>query len=417
MWVLIPSYEPDHRLLELVTELTRSATGEPRCRVLVVDDGSGPQYWPLFDRAERCGAVVLRHRRNLGKAAALRTGFAWLEANAPGQDVVCADSDGQHRPADIQRVADALGAHACERVMVLGVRRFAGEVPLRSRVGNRATSAIFHLTTGLPLHDTQTGLRGYPASLLPWLLGVRGERFAYELQVLLESVGAGVRVVCVDIETVYLDHNAASHFRPVVDSIRVLAPMLRFTASSALAFVVDAVALLALQAALGGLLVPVVGARLMSASVNFAVNRTLVFRGGRRSRVPGQAWRYALLAGALLGLGYAGLAVLTGLGVPLLLAKALTDGVLFVAAFHLQHTAVFAPRSTSGQREDGDDEARVRAPRAQVPRGQPQLLHEPGRGGVGHEVGGLVATAGTEPDGDPPARGEVTGQVHPCVRV
>ncbi|MDN4481954.1 GtrA family protein [Demequina lignilytica] len=339
MWILIPAYEPDARLVALVRSL--SASGP----VLVVDDGSGSAYTAVFDGAVEAGAVVLRHPRNLGKAAALRTGFAWVERHAPGHVVVCADSDGQHTARDIRIV----GAEAVRRLaagepdaIVLGSRAFVGDVPLRSRFGNRTTSALVRVATGARIADTQTGLRAIPPGLLRWARGVSGERFAYELRVLLEATRMGVALVEVPIETVYLDGNASSHFRPLADSLRVLAPVATFAASSLAAFGVDTGALLVLHAATGNLAMALVGARVISAGANFALNRRAVFRSD--GRVLPQLVRYALLAAVLLAAGYAGVAGLTALGAPLLAAKVVTDAVLFALSFAVQRAIVFAPR-------------------------------------------------------------------------
>jgi len=119
MWILIPSYEPGERLLGLISGLREHAS------VLVVDDGSGPRFTEVFDSADRLAAIVIGHDANQGKAAALRTGFEWLIRNAPGQTVVCADSDGQHLPSDVL----AVGAEVDRRLLggepvavILGVR-------------------------------------------------------------------------------------------------------------------------------------------------------------------------------------------------------------------------------------------------------------------------------------------------------
>nr|WP_205692989.1 glycosyltransferase [Cellulomonas sp. IC4_254] len=356
---MVPAYEPDERLVRLVDDLRASA---PSVHVLVVDDGSGPAYRPLFDRVRRAGCTVLTHPRNRGKGCALKTGFAHAERQHPGHPVVCADSDGQHSVADVLRVAAALDAQPVDRpATVLGVRAFTGRVPARSVLGNRVTARVFHLATGLRLRDTQTGLRGYPAALLPWLRTVRGERFEYEQNLLLRAAAEGLPVEEVEIATIYLEGNASSHFRPLADSARVLAPLLLFCLSSLSAFVIDTVALLALHAATGSLAASVLGARLLSAGTNFAVNRGLVF--GRRRRGAGgpdglrraplgrAAVRYATLAVLLLGAGYVLLAALTGLGVGLLPAKVATEVVLYLVSFQAQRRFVFAGprgRATAG---------------------------------------------------------------------
>ena len=343
--VLVPAYEPDERLLLLVTRL-RAA--RPDLHVLVVDDGSGPAYARVFDAAAAAGATVLRHDTNRGKGRALKTGFAYAAEHLPGQPVVCADCDGQHTVSDVLVVADRAARGDVD--VVLGARQFTGDVPLRSRFGNAATRAAFRLGTGHGVQDTQTGLRAYPAHLLPRLAQVRGERFEYELVVLLRAVAEGLTIEEVPIATVYLDANASSHFRPLVDSARVYAPLARFAASSLLAFAVDALALVVLMALSGNLLVSVVGARAVSSGVNFATNRLWVFRRPTRDPVGREALRYWSLAAVLLVAGYGGLWALTHLGVPLLVAKVLTDLTLFVVGFEVQRSLVFVRRRRAERR-------------------------------------------------------------------
>lgn len=343
MWILIPSYQPSERLVELVSRLRGHA------HILVVDDGSGPAYAEYFDAADRLGAVVIAHEVNRGKAAALRTGFSWLMEHAKGKQVVCADSDGQHLPADIRAVGAELERRrvsGAPDAVVLGARSFSGEVPLRSRAGNAAMTALFATATGLRVSDTQTGLRGYPPGLLPWARGVRGERFAYELWLLLDGSRNHVPVVEVPIETVYLENNASSHFRPVRDSARVFVPLLLFAASSLVAFGIDTVALMILSAATGSLALSLIAARVLSATVNFWLNRKAVFRS--EGRLGPQLWRYAALAVLLLIAGYVGIATLTAVGVPLVVAKVATDMALWVSSYGAQRAFVFAHRDASG---------------------------------------------------------------------
>lgn len=338
MLVLIPAYEPDSRLVELVDALR---TAEPTVHLLVVDDGSGAGYAPVFDAVRQRGCTVLTHPVNRGKGAALRAGLGYAAEHAPGEDVVCADSDGQHRPDDVLRVAARVEAGA---PLVLGVRGFTGTVPLRSRVGNTATRVLFRLATGGDVRDTQTGLRGYRADLLPALLTVPGDRFEYELNALLQAARRGWSIEQVEIATVYLDGNASSHFRPVPDSARIYAPLLAFLGSSLAAFGVDTVALLVLHALLGGLLVPVVLARLLSATANFAVNRSLVFAAPGVRSLPAAALRYGALAVVLLAANYALLAALTAVGIGLLVAKLLAEVLLVAVSFAVQSRVVYLRR-------------------------------------------------------------------------
>ncbi|WP_318244253.1 glycosyltransferase family 2 protein [Oerskovia rustica] len=396
MIVLIPAYEPDVALVRLVAALR--ATREVR-GIVVVDDGSGPGSRPVLDDVAHLGAVVVGFPANRGKGAALRYGLAEVARRWPGEDVVCADADGQHAVADVLRVGERVRDEGT--AVVLGSRTFAGDVPLRSRVGNTVTRWLCRAATGLRVQDTQTGLRGYPASMIGWLLDVRGDRYEYELNVLLAAAREGLAVVEVGIETIYLDDNASSHFRPLADSARIYAPLLAFSLSSLLAFGIDTAALLVLDAVTGSLLLSVVGARGVSGAVNFVVNRRVLagaagggagagagavggragvgegacaheLEGGRwtgRGHGPGSgrraALRYAALAVALLAAGYGVLWGLTGLGLALLPAKVVTEVLLFATSYEVQRRVVFgrvapsAPRDAAGCRlgaSSGDNE-------------------------------------------------------------
>lgn len=340
MILLIPAYEPAARLVSLVAAI---GDHDVDLEVLIVDDGSGPAYAAVFADAAAAGATVLRHDANRGKGAALKTGFTWIMQHRPGEDVVTADADGQHAPGDIARIADGLRADAGagETPLILGCRDFAGDVPLRSRFGNAVSRGLFRIAAGWHASDTQTGLRGIPSVLLPWLLDVPGERFEYETEMLLRLQRSGHRAREVAIDTIYLDHNASSHFRPIVDSLSVTLPLLMFAGSSLLAFFVDTVALLLFTWLTGSLIASIIAARLLSASVNFAVNRRYVFRrqGGRH--VARHALRYALLAAALLASNIVWMNALTDIGLPLLVAKVATEAVLFITSYQVQSRFVF----------------------------------------------------------------------------
>ncbi|WP_413354930.1 GtrA family protein [Microbacterium sp. 1P06AB] len=342
MIVLIPAYEPGAALLDLLRDLAAAAPGTP---VVLVDDGSGPAYDVVFAEASILGATVLGHVRNRGKGAALRTGVTHAMHAFPGRVVVTADADGQHTACDILRVGDATVA-AVDRgdpVMVLGCRDVdrPGN-PLRSRVGNRAARAAFRASAGWSLSDTQTGLRGIPAVMLPWLLQQRGDRFEYEQNVLLRCRRDGWSTVEVPIETVYVAGNASSHFRPVVDTLRIGMPLLLFAASSLLSFALDAVLLLILHAATGALVPSIVASRIVSASMNFALNRRVVFRREGRGPLVREAMRYAALAAALLATNIAWMSALTALGMGIVPAKVATETALFVLGYLIQRGVVFA---------------------------------------------------------------------------
>ena len=351
MVYLIPAYEPGGTLPALVRSLRNA---DPFAAVVVVDDGSGPDFAETFRATAGMGATVIRHAANCGKGAALKTGFSYIARRDPGHPVVCADADGQHLVADIVAVGHRV--RGTRQTQVLGVRSFGPEVPLRSRFGNKLTGLLFRATSGHRIGDTQTGLRGFSADLMPWLQSVGGDRYEYELNLLLHARSAGVLLDTLPIRTVYLDGNSSSHFRPVVDSVRIYRPLLRFALSSLFAFGVDLVALLVLQVLTGSLLASVIGARLISSTTNFLVNRFVVFRDadradGSRSRLLVSAVRYFALAGGILLANYALLRALTGLGVQLVVAKIATELLLFGVSFLVQRSLVFRGRGRTGTAE------------------------------------------------------------------
>lgn len=117
MIILIPAFEPDRHLLELISTVLAADT---RLTLVLVDDGSGTRFQHIFDDAGRLGCHVVSYPVNHGKGHALKAGFAFVADHFPGQDVVCADSDGQHSVVDILRVAENAGRDST--AMVLGAR-------------------------------------------------------------------------------------------------------------------------------------------------------------------------------------------------------------------------------------------------------------------------------------------------------
>lgn len=236
---------------------------------------------------------------------------------------------------------------------MLGSRTFdGGHVPRRSRVGNRLTSRVFGVITRRPVHDTQTGLRAFDSGMIDFMLAVPGERFDYEMNVLLACTREGIPLVELPIETVYEQGNPTSHFRPIRDSFAVYRQILLFAASSLLAFALDTTLFVVLVWATGAWSVAAsitfanVVARLISATVNFSVNRYLVFRqpGAARSRL----LKYVLLAIVVLVGNTLLLNLLVALGLAALPAKIITELAMWVVSYLAQKYLVFSARRDRG---------------------------------------------------------------------
>ena len=346
--IVIPSFQPSFRLLELVKELVALPYGH----LILIDDGSGSNYDEIFETARHLGCVVLRHQVNRGKGRALKTAFEYCLIPEHGiLDVITADSDGQHLIEDIVAVTDRAIANRAEHVSatVLGTRNFSGQsVPLRSRFGNRFTSSLVRVLFGRYLADTQTGLRGLPIEQLKDLSEVRGERFEYEMNVLLRLLTTKEIVQEQPTSTTYHDiDNSQSHFRPVRDSIQIYVQIFFFTWSSLLGSLID----LGLYAAIVnlafggrddpiGIILAVVIARIVSSSVNFTVNRQLVFRSG--AFLKRTILRYFILAVGLLVVSAGGSVILADLFQGhVVWAKAIVDTLLFAVSYVVQKRWVF----------------------------------------------------------------------------
>ena len=184
---LIPAYQPTAFLTELAQRLSSAGFS-----VVLVDDGSGKAYQALFDQCTQY-AAVLHHAENLGKGRALKTGLAYILEHCGAQEVVVTvDADGQHCIDDVIAVCRA--AEKYPGAMILGSRTLKGNVPLRSRFGNAVTRMVYRLSTGLDVHDTQTGLRAFRVSMAPALLSIPGERYEYEMNVLLYCAREHIKI-------------------------------------------------------------------------------------------------------------------------------------------------------------------------------------------------------------------------------
>lgn len=217
--ILIPSLDPDEQMVRQV----RALVDKGFQHIIVVDDGSSQSTQKFFGEIDQFESVIiLRHAANQGKGRALKTGMHYFlntYSNKQLKGIVTADADGQHGVDDIAKVARVL---VKEEKLVLGTRDFSkGNVPFKSRKGNRITTGVFALLYGKKIHDTQTGLRGIPYRFIRNCLKLRGERFEYETLMLIDAVRSHQPMKEVAIETIYINSNRATHFHALKDSLRI----------------------------------------------------------------------------------------------------------------------------------------------------------------------------------------------------
>ncbi|MGN0801453.1 MAG: GtrA family protein [Candidatus Faecivicinus sp.] len=338
--LIVPAYKPTEDMIPMLERFSRETDFVP----VVVNDGSGEAFEKVFACVPE-GTVLLRHEVNRGKGAALKTAMSYILEKLPECDLaVTADADGQHRYEDIVNVARIAGER--HGTLVLGSRAFDGDIPLRSRLGNAITRQVFAAASGTPVRDTQTGLRAFDREAMRKFVDIPGERYEYEINMLLYAAQNDIPIIEETIETVYINDNSSSHFNPFRDSLKIYMCIFKYIASSLVGFGVDFFGLLLFKwitAGLGAersLLVSVVLARVVSAAVNFAINKTVVFHSkGDWKRELG---KYAVLAVCILIVNYYLLRLLTiTLHWPLVPAKLLVEVVLFCVNFLVQGRIVY----------------------------------------------------------------------------
>ncbi len=342
--IVIPAYMPDERLIKFAEELLN----ENYYEVLIINDGSGEKYAHIFGSLESMGCRVITHAINMGKGRALKTGFNDILVRGLNlSGVVMADADGQHLIKDIRNVAEAL--LNTENTIVLGKRVFKGKAPLRSLFGNTVTRSVFNFVSGQKISDTQTGLRGLPYAALPKLLKLSGERYEYEMNMLLEASSLGLKFNEIEIETVYFNDNKGSHFNTISDSWRIYRLIIMFGGSSLISFLID-YALYALfysvlpNIDIRGVTSPMIStaaARIISSAINFTINRNVIFAKGKKQSLRRHIIGYYILAACILAVNMLLIKLFVSLGVNEYLAKLPVEAILFCVSFILQKKVVF----------------------------------------------------------------------------
>ena len=212
-YILIPAYKPDQLMIKLLTELKYEGFD-----IVVVDDSSGEQFNEVFKQAEQF-ATVLHQKMNHGKGAALRFGFSYINLHQEEHDfVITCDADGQHAVKDIIRINDRMNE---TNNIVFGCRNFTRDVPKRSRTGNFMSRLNRTLITKDFVGDDQCGLRGFPIQYVFDLISLQGDHYEYEMNVICTLQIKKYKIEELPIETIYLNNNESSHFKPNLDTFRI----------------------------------------------------------------------------------------------------------------------------------------------------------------------------------------------------
>lgn len=351
--ILIPTLNPSPSLVQYVQDLIASGFD----KILIVNDGSDiADYDETFKKiASFSQCTILNHAVNLGKGRALKNGFNYFlntyqyDTNVKG--IITADSDGQHRIEDIIKLDDYFCELPSKDGLILGVRSFKHNfVPFKSKFGNTLTNGLFHILFGRKISDTQTGLRGIPRSLIREYIELKGERFEFETNQLIESVSKHIPFYEIGIETIYINDNSETHFDPIKDSIAIytllFSSFFKFIVSSLSSSIVDLVLfqvllmLMTIFPDIQKIWMATIGARLCSSLFNYAINKSIVFHNDTSHR--STLAKYYLLCIIQMCCSATGVALLSGiLPFQKVIVKIVVDTVLFCISYQIQRKFVF----------------------------------------------------------------------------
>lgn len=328
---LIPSYEPDEKLIKIVKELKHNDFD-----IVVVNDGSSHEYKGIFDSCESL-AKVINYDVNMGKGYAIKKGLSYIKENYDKCIIVTVDSDGQHTVKDTLNLCHLASEN--KNVIFLGKRVRGKNTPIRSKVGNIITRFFFYLTTGNDIYDTQTGLRAFDYSMIPFLLKVNGNRFDYEMNVLLDASKNNIGLKEEIIDTIYENNNKGSHFKAIRDSYLIYKQIFKFLLSSFSSFIIDYLIYFIMLQRGYSIIISNVTARLLSANYNYFVNKSMVFNNKEKTHKT--IFKYYFLAIVILLFNNLILSLLVNIGINKYISKVIVEIILFIFNWIIQKRYIF----------------------------------------------------------------------------
>jgi glycosyltransferase involved in cell wall biosynthesis len=217
--VVIPSFSPPATLPQFCQSLLKLQLPG----ILLIDDGSPPEFLPIFEECRALGVKILRGPKNLGKGEALRSAMRYILESSDWDAAIFCDDDGQHSPSDIFNIA--FQGKLRNLPFLMGTRDL-GKMPLKSFIGNFVMTKLLRLFWGLNLSDTQSGLRFVEKEVMAHLISIKNERFSFEMICLMKLFELGYEIHSMPIETIYFESNKRTRFKAMKDSALVFSCLL-----------------------------------------------------------------------------------------------------------------------------------------------------------------------------------------------
>ena len=216
IWIVMPACNEERSIGRVLEALKREGWRE----IIVVDDGSRDRTAEI---ARSRGALVVKHERNMGLGAALRTGLN--KSRELGADcAVTFDADGQHDPKAVRALVEALGGAD----LVIGVRQHFG-IPLHKRVGNSILNLITFLFSGVFM-DSQSGSRAFGKRALE-AIRIRSNRYEVSSEIIIRARERGLRLKMVPVKCFYTTYSKARG-TTIASGLRIFLELLKQRVSS-----------------------------------------------------------------------------------------------------------------------------------------------------------------------------------------
>lgn len=346
--IVIPTLNPEPSFVDYVDRLIEAGFNS----IIIVDDGSDYEKKYIFDDINNRHEIhFVHHSKNLGKGKSLKDAFSFYLENGldcKNDGVITVDSDGQHSINDVLRISKYCREN--KNQLVFGVRDFDLDyIPPKSRFGNKLTRRILKLFFGKDIKDTQTGLRAIPNCYIKDFIGLQGDRYEYETNMLIHCITNNIDICEMPIETVYHNNNEGTHFNPIVDSVKIYFAIfyqfIKFIISALLSFIIDYIIFCVCIGLSNNpndkvvLMFSTIIARVISSIFNYNFNKKIVFKKNddKYSLV-----KYYILCITRMFASAILLILINSLNISnVYVIKIIVETLLFIASYKFQQMIVF----------------------------------------------------------------------------
>ena len=217
--VCIPAFNEENTIADIVKRSLKFSD-----KVLVCDDGSKDS---TSKNAENSGALVIRHKKNSGKGAALQSLFEYVK-KLDFDVVVTIDGDGQFLPEEIEKLSEPVLKKEFD--IVIG-NRFSNsdEMPGYRKAGNKIFDKVTKLASDLPVEDSQSGFRAYSSEAIN-KISIHSSGFGIDSEILIDAVQKNLKITEKPVTVLYDTGFKTSTKNPISHSTGVMASLLQLIA-------------------------------------------------------------------------------------------------------------------------------------------------------------------------------------------